>query len=407
MSPESKTRRFADAVRLERIRADLPAVRRGGYFNAGYTGPLCAAAGAAVADTIRREYEVGRMGPGPREEARKTLQDARDLVAELLSCDSGEVALTQHTTEGVNAVVLGLPWSAGDNVVTTRIEHKGVLLPLGVLRNRMDVDVRAVAWNPLDSVDALVRQVLDAIDARTRLVALSHVSYVTGGVIALEAVIEKAHRHGALVLVDGAQTAGVLPVEVRALGVDAYPISGQKWLCGPEGTGALYVSSAALERISPTVIGWASVTSWQLDGSFVPYPDATRYEVGTRSRPLVAGFAAALRWSRDQVGRQWAAQRTAFLGNRFREGLLSRTPAVLLTSGDHLGLISFRLPLPPAEVVRRLAEREITVRSIDGYDCVRACVGYFHTEDEVDDLVDQIARIAQIEAVSQMETVAR
>ncbi|HST81429.1 MAG TPA: aminotransferase class V-fold PLP-dependent enzyme [Kineosporiaceae bacterium] len=393
--PVGPDRSEADDVRLDRIRADLPAVRRGGYFNAGYTGPLCAAASAAVADTVRREYEVGRMGPGPRDEARRTQADARDLVAELLTCGRDEVALTQHTTEGVNAVVLGLPWRAGDNAVTTRIEHKGVLLPLGVLRDRKDVDVRAVTWDPFDSVNVLVQQVLDSIDARTRLVALSHVSYVTGGLIPLQAVIEKAHRHGALVLVDGAQTAGVLPIDVHALGVDAYPISGQKWLCGPEGTGAMYVSSAALERILPTVVGWASVASWQLDGSFEPYPDATRYEVGTRSRPLVAGFAAALRWSRDQVGRQWAAERTATLGARLREGLLSRTPAVPLTHGDHVGLISFRLPLPPAEVVRRLAEREITVRSIDGYDCVRACVGYFHTEDEVDDLVEQIAVVAR------------
>ncbi len=384
-----------DDGRLDRVRADLPAVRRGGYFNAGYTGPLCAAASEALTDTVRREHEVGRMGPGPREEAHRTLQDARDLVSELLTCDRDGVALMQHTTEGVNAVVLGLPWSPGDNVVTTRIEHKGLLLPLGVLRRRKEVDVRAVQWDPLDPPDELVRQLVGAIDSRTRLVALSHVSYVTGGLIPLDEVIEKAYRHGALILVDGAQTAGVLPIDLTALPVDAYAISGQKWLCGPEGTGALYVGSRALDRIEPTVVGWASVTAWGLDGSFVPNPDATRYEVGTRSRPLVAGFAAAMRWSRDQVGRQWAAERTAALGARVRHGLLSRTPAVLLTRGNHVGLISFRLPVPAEEAVRRLSDRGITVRSIDGYQCVRACVGYFHTEDEVDDLVDHIAAVAR------------
>lgn len=384
----------AQRRRLERLREALPAVRLGGCFNSGYTGPLCSPAQAAIVAATRREHERGRMGPGPRAEVQQGLQDARGLVAELLHAPVAEVALTQHTTEGVNTVVLGLPWRPGDNVVSTRIEHKGVLLPLGVLRARHGVDVRAVGWDPAEPMRALTRRLVEAIDGRTRLVALSHVSYVNGAVLDLAPVIDAAHRHGALVLIDGAQSVGVLPVDLRELDADAYTVSGQKWLCGPEGTGALLVRTAALDRIAPTVVGWASVDTWELDGSFVPNPDASRYEVGTRSRPLVAGFAAALRWLRDDVGLPWAARRTAGLADRLRDRLPA-AGAVVLTPDEHAGLVSFRLPLPPEELVRRLAGRGTTVRSIAGYDCVRASVGWFHTEDEIDELAGQVAEVVR------------
>jgi L-cysteine/cystine lyase len=365
--------------RLDLARADLPAVRRGGYFNSGFTGPLCRPARDAMAATADREWEHGRMGPG-RTEALLAQAEARALVAELIGAPAAEVALTQHTTEGVNAVTLGLPWRPGDNAVTTQIEHKGVLLPLGALRDRHGVEVRPVPWSP-----RLIEDVVAAIDDRTRLVALSHVSYVTGAVLDLAPVVETAHRHGALVLVDGAQSAGVLPVDVAAIGADAYTVSGQKWLCGPEGSGALHVRADALDRIAPAVLGWASVTSFGLDGSYEPNPDSSRFEVGTRSRPVVDGFAAAIRWLRDDVGLPWAYERTYALAERLRSRLTGG-----LTPDEHVGLVTFRPHVPAAVVVAQLAELGSTVRSVPGYDCVRASVGWFHTEAEVDELAAQI-----------------
>jgi L-cysteine/cystine lyase len=262
---------------------------------------------------------------------------------------------------------------------------------VGSLRDRHGVDIRFAAWTPREPHEELARQLVRAIDARTRLVAVSHASYATGGLIPLAEVIEAAHRHGALVLVDGAQTAGVHPIDLRDLPADLYTVSGQKWLCGPEGTGALYASPDALDRVAPTVLGWASVDTWELDGSFVCMPDATRYEVGTRSRPLVAGFAAALRWSADVVGRDWAARRTRALGEHVRQALAHLPSVEVLTPPDHLGLVSFRTPLPPEALVSRLADRGLIVRAVDGYDCARVCVGFFHTDDEVDDLIARIA----------------
>ncbi|MGH4024420.1 MAG: aminotransferase class V-fold PLP-dependent enzyme [Pseudonocardiaceae bacterium] len=380
-----------DEDHLATLRADLPAVTAGGYFNSGYTGPLCRAAHQAALATAEREYWIGRMGGHARTERERVHTEARAVAAGLLGAGPGEIALTHHTTDGMNLVAHGVAWRPGDNVVSTRVEHKGGILPLGVLRERHGVQVRAVAWSPGEPPGELPRRIAEAVDARTRLVVVSHASYVDGGVLDLVPVVTAAHRRGALVAVDGAQSAGVLPIDVAALDVDAYAISGQKWLCGPEGSGALYVHPRCLDRIGQTVVGWASVDAWELDGHFTPNPDATRYEVGTRNLAQIAGFAAAVDWLRTRVGLPWAAARTAALAEQAREQLCRVPGVTVLTPRRHTGLVTLRTPLPADELVRRMAARGCTVRSIQGYECVRASIGFFHTEEEVAALVEALS----------------
>lgn len=368
---------------LDAAREALPVIAAGGYFNSGYTGPLCRAAHEAVTATSAREFATGRMGDAAREAREQVHGSARRRTARLLGARQGEVALTHHTTDGMNMIAHGLDWRPGENAVTTRVEHKGGLLPLGVLRERRGVELRTVAWEPGEPQRELPRRLAAAMDSRTKLVVVSHVSYVDGGVLDLAPVIEAAHRHGAFVAVDGAQSAGVLPVDVAALDADAYAVSGQKWLCGPEGTGALYLHPRGLDRVAQTFVGWASVDTWELDGRFVPNADVTRFEVGTRGLPQVAGFAAALGWHLDEIGTAWAAKRTADLAEEARQTLTGRPGLTVLTPDDHTGLLTVQTAVPAETVVRRMADRGFTVRTIQGYDCVRACVGWFHTADEV------------------------
>ncbi|MEV6008131.1 aminotransferase class V-fold PLP-dependent enzyme [Streptomyces sp. NPDC051976] len=369
--------------RFAALRQALPVIGAGGYFNSGYTGPLCRAAHEAIIATSTREFGTGRMGAAARALRVAAHDSARERTARLLGAGAGEVALTHHTTDGMNAVAHGLDWRPGDNAVTTRIEHKGGLLPLGVLRERRGVELRTVDWAPGEPQHELPRRIAAAIDARTRLVVVSHVSYVDGGILDLAPVVEAAHRHGAFVAVDGAQSAGVLPVDVAAMDADAYAVSGQKWLCGPEGTGALYLHPRGLDRVAQTFVGWASVDTWELDGHFVPNADVTRFEIGTRGLPQVAGFDAALGWHLDEVGTAWAAKRTADLAEEARQTLTGRPGLTVLTPDNHTGLLSVQTEVPAETVVERMAERGFTVRTIQGYDCVRACVGWFHTSDEV------------------------
>ncbi len=379
---------------LDTVRSQVPAIQRGGYFNGGYTGPLCAAARTAADEVTRREYENGRMGRAARAASAAITSRARANVARLLNVPAAGIVLTQHTTDGMNTVVRGLRWQPGDNAVTTRMEHKGAILPFGLLRRRESLQVRAVDVAAQLPTADLVNAIVDAIDERTRLVLLSHVSYVNGSVLPLDEIVAKAARHDCLVVVDGAQSAGVLPLDVPALGVDGYAISGQKWLCGPEGTGGLYLNQRALDRIEQSWVGYNSATSWTTEGDFVPNPDVSRFEVGTRSMAALAGFAAAIDWLLDEVGIQWIADRVYNLAETFRSGLTAADGVQVLTPANHVGLVSFRLPMSPDTLVERLEDDAVMVRSIFGFDCVRASVGFFHSEAEVDDLVRHIAKRA-------------
>lgn len=376
--------------KLNRLRRDLPAVARGGYFNSGFTGPLCRAAQQAMARVGARELGEGRTGPAARARANGVLADARGLVADLIGADDGTIALTHHATDGVNITVQGLDWRPGDNVVTTQLEHKGVALPLGVLHRRHGVQVRAVPWIPGTEPAELGRAVADAIDARTRLVVVSHVAYVSGAIVPIAELACVAHKHGAVLLADGAQAAGAIAVDLHELGADLYTLSGQKWLCGPEGTGALYVARGILDRVQQSSVGWASCDSWELDGRFSPAKDATRFEVGTRHIPAVAGMCAAIRWLCEDVGIGWACERSHALAELARTRLARLPGVTVLTPAKHAGLVSFRLPGGPDRLVAYLAERDVHVRSIFGYGCARLSIGFFHTEEEVTTVIELI-----------------
>src|SRR5262249_21360293 len=156
---------------------------------------------------------------------------------------------------------------------------------------------------------------------RTRLLALSHVSYATGAVAPLRALVKMAHERGIAVLVDGAQSFCSIPLDLAASGVDFYAVTGQKWLCGPEGTGALYVRRAALARLTPTVVGLFMAKDSPPEGYFLPYPGARRLEGGTRYLPAVSGQVNALERWRDEIGPDWAYARIQRLAARLMAGL--------------------------------------------------------------------------------------
>src|SRR5205807_5797199 len=163
----------------------------------------------------------------------------REGYARVLGAEVDQVALTGSTTDGVNTILSGLDLRPGDEIVTSDEEHPGLLAPLGRARRRCGVTVRAVPFTELAA----------AVSETTRLVACSHVSWVSGRVLDMASL----RSTGVPVLLDAAQALGAIPVDVAALGCDYYAASGQKWLCGPEGSGCLYVRS---DRLDELVIPW-------------------------------------------------------------------------------------------------------------------------------------------------------
>lgn len=387
---------MSQALESRSIRAKYPVLSQLAYLNTGSAGPLSTATSQAISDRGERELRLGRADLGAlHAEDQPRLVALRAAFARLLGADADEIALTHHTTDGMNAAVWGINWRPGDEVVTTSAEHVGALLPVYAATRRFGLTLRVVEVGA-DS-GAFLDRLSRALTSRTRLVVLSHVCYGDGSVLPVGEVASAAAKVGAMVAVDGAQSAGAIAVDVRALGVDFYAVPGQKWLCGPEGAGALFVRRDRLPEVSQTYVGFASVREAPgLDetGYFIPAPGARRFEVGTVYTPAIYGMLESLSYLEEEVGYGAVFDATQAITRRCREALSSLPGISLLSPPTHAGLTAFTVDgLEPAEVVSRLAERRVIIRSIPHPGHVRASTGFFNDESDVERLVDGLRAI--------------
>jgi L-cysteine/cystine lyase len=246
--------------------------------------------------------------------------------------------------------------------------------------------------------DARTLEALDAaIVPGTRLVSLSHVAWGTGAVLPIAEIARLAHDRGALLAVDGAQSAGAIPVDVEELGADFYAISAQKWLLGPEGMGALAVSSAAIADARPTFAGWFAFETINGTGDAAFRPDARRFEGTNFHRPSVTGMARSLGWLSMYVGLDWVHERGVALARRAAERLAPIPGVELLTPLDRMAtLISFRIAGWPAEeALTELGARVFAIaRQIPDRNALRISVAFFTTEAEIERFAGAVELLA-------------
>jgi L-cysteine/cystine lyase len=378
-----------DAEKLTQIRQMMPAVENKVYLNTGTCGPLS----TLTIDTMNRlnaqELSDGRAELAGFKQLGETMAELRAEVARLVKADPPEIALTHHTTEGINIVVHGLNWQPGDEVVTTTSEHEGGLMPVYLLRQRHGVDVKIIDVTP----DDVLAELEAAFSPRTRLLVISHVLWNTGARLPLKEIVSLAHRHDVLVLVDAAQSAGSIPLDLPATGVDFYAFTGQKWLCGPEGVGALYVCKDRLSLLSPTFVGFLTlenIDSYDLSGNFLPARDsARRFEVGTVYRPAIYGMLANLKWLDETVGWEWIHQRIEYLAEYARNALQELPGTTILTPpGSQAGLVTFTIDgLDPAKTMLKLGSNGIILRFIRHPYALRVSTGFYNSEEDIDRLV--------------------
>jgi L-cysteine/cystine lyase len=344
---------------FEEARAAFPVLEHLAYLNAGTNGPLARATVEAMLTEQLLDLAQGRGGEPYFSRVLEMRDEVRAKLAASLSVEPAQVSLTRSTTEGCNLVLAGLDLGSEDEVVTSDVEHFGLLGALTVS------NARVVAVPP--------DEIVDAVTDRTRLIAISHVSWVTGNSLEPERV--KAET-GLPILVDGAQSAGVIPV--AAGGFDFYAVSCQKWLCGPDATGALVVAEPEGLRIA--LPSYFAQAEHQPDGSFVPREGAERFDTGWIGGSSLAGLSAAL-----DVAPDWRFERTAEIAGRCREALAERFEVV--TKPDQAGLVTFRPAGDAEEIVARLRERGVIIRFIPGRDLIRVSCGYWTSEDDIERLL--------------------
>ena len=349
-------------------RAEFPVLERFAYLNAGTLGPLARSTLAAMDARLRLDQEHGRGGRAWFESTLELRARVREQIASLLGAEPERIGLTSSTTDGCNIAVAGLALGDGDEIVTTDSEHPGLLLPL----HQSGARVRVAEVAGRSASEALER-IVSCIGPRTRLLALSHVLWTTGQVMPVH---ELKRETGLPVLVDGAQSVGAIPVTVGEL--DWYTVSGQKWLCGPDPIGALYVRDAESLRIA--FPSYFAQTSIEPDGTFVPKEGAARFDSGWIASPQLAGFEAAL-----GVAPEWRYERAAEITAYCREALGHSSEVI--GEPDQATLVSWVAPGDPVETARALYERGVIVRDLPGSGWLRASCGWWSNEDDIDRLV--------------------
>ena len=267
----------------------------------------------AVTAAMKTAGNAARGAHGPALEAAGIVYDAREKLAALLGCPRADhVIFTANATQALNTAICGL-LGPGDRAVTTDLEHNSVLRPLYALQDQgMALDIL-----PADRQGRICYEALEALLPGAKALICTHASNLTGNLLDLARIAELAHRYGALLIVDAAQTAGSIPINMTELGVDLLCFSGHKGLLGPQGTGGLCIRPGV--ELRPLLQGGSGIRSH--DRAQPPeYP--TRLEAGTHNAHGLAGLGAAADWLlREGVEKLCAREQE--LTRRFYEGVLS------------------------------------------------------------------------------------
>jgi len=372
----------------------MPVTLKHIYLNNGTFGPLPNCVIQAMQERIQAEWRNGRLGAQAFQSMGDIYAGARKSVANLLHADVAEIALTDNTGEGMNIISYGLNWQEGDEVITTNHEHISALAPLYQMHDRFGTVTRFADLGPRADC-SILEAVSEQITERTRLISISHVTWTTGARLDVPSVARLGRERGIPVLIDGAQSAGAIPIDVKALEVDFYAIPMQKWLCGPDGTGALYVRNESLHYVVPTYVGYWSVKheeglEWELNDN------AQRFELGGRQTAALAGQSAVLNWLEQFVGYSWLFERINSL-NTYAYHALQHVPGLTMLTPEPggSGILSFTLSeRDDAEVVKQLQEKHnIYIRNIPNMNALRVSTGFYNTEEEIDILVRALAEL--------------
>jgi L-cysteine/cystine lyase len=351
------------------LRGEFPVLERLAYLNAGTDGPIPAAAVRAAHEELDAELTDGRVRA--HFERRFELHDElRDGYARVLGCATDDVAITTSTSDGIGRVLAGLDLGPDDEVLTSDQEHPGLVGPLIAARRR-GAAVRAVP----------MRELADAVGPATTLVACSHVNWITG-----ETAPAELAEVDAPVVLDGAQGVGAVPIDLQALGCAAYAASGQKWLCGADGTGMLYLAPAFRARVRMIAPGYLSFqdVSRGLESDLREEAQAWGAPISREAAAFSLGALRVLEAAGWAAVHRRAAGLAAGLAERLQDAGRRVVPRAATT------LVSFEDPDPP-ETRMRLAEAGVAVRDLPGTPLLRASVGAWNDESDLERLLVALA----------------
>jgi L-cysteine/cystine lyase len=351
-------------------RSAFPVTQARAYFNTGSMGPVSTVYRDTLAELTQHDVAEGRAVGSRYAALADATEGLRRELGALLVCEPSSVYLTQSTGHGLSTIIESFPWQPGDEVISTNIEHEACAIPLrrqahrrGLVLRLADVHGHAAT----DNLDWIAR----LVTPRTRLIAVSAVAFETGWRVPVERIVAFARDAGLATLIDAAQAAGAVPLRLTELGVDYCALPMQKWLCGPEGVGALYVR-----------------------------PECTEFLTDTPQDRLVQGYgilaasAAHLKWLRERLGWEWIFERTAELAAYTRDAVSQSDFASLMTPAAHAGLTTITFDgADSTEALCTLEARGFVVRHLPALTAFRIATAFYNQKSEIDALLRAFSEV--------------
>ena len=366
------------------VRDQFPLKRQPVYLNNGTMGP----SPYVVMDATKEEMEdvdrTGRYGGW---------EDVRGKVAHLIHATTEEISLTHNVTEGINVVACGLRLGQGDEVIMTNHEHAGNALPWLARARRDGIVIKVVSLAP--TADETLNRINDSITSRTRVIAVPHITCTIGQVLPATDICKLGHDKGLHVMIDGAHTPGMMPVDVHAMGCDFFATCGHKWMMGPKGTGFLFVKEGMTDVLEPYWVGGGVDKGWDLLKGTLEYKsDAHKFDFATQSSAVYVGLGAAIDFL-YHLGQENIALRGGMLAMHLRTELKKFGERVEILTPEEPGgygsVLGFRLRSIPFDNLQKvlLETHGIITRMVpeNGVNCNRVSTHIYNTPDEVDRLV--------------------
>jgi len=368
------------------------------YFNTGGIG----AAPKAVLQMVEKTMIELEQSPRPghdENEWRKIKQTCSLFFGP--GCEPEELALTNTATEGINIILNGLLLKRGDEIITTTHEHVALNVPLlnqkklnGIVIRVLEPDLKEGANNT-----GLIRNL---VTPRTRLIFHSHITCTTGQIFPVDEIGKMARERNILYAVDGAQAAGTMPLDLKAIGIDFYASCGHKWILGPKRTGLLYVQKDKLPLLHPTTVGAYSVSANDLEKGEITLQDtAQKFEYGTQNESLFHGLKTAAEFLLA-IGLEKIREHNRSLAEQFYQGLLKIPDLDILSPAEEQyrsSMITFRLKNKSCQETANYltGEKKIRVRVVPeaGLNAVRVSFHVYNQDFEVQRILDEIAAITR------------
>ena len=390
------------------FKTDIPALQNKDYFNYGGQGPLPTQSLNAITSSWQTIQKLGPFTNNVWPYITKEVITTKNLLAKICAVHPKRIAFTENVTSGCILPLLGLPFSEGDNFLISDCEHPGIVAACKELARKRHITISILPVSKLrngndkqgETYKALIELTDEYLKKNTKLVVLSHLLWNTGQVMPIELISKrlKEHSNNPYLLVDAAQSFCHIPIKGACENADIYAFTGHKWAYGPEGLGAVALSTRVLEESSPTLIGWKSLKAEE--GIYVnnktPFHcDGRRFEVATSCVPLLAGLRCSLMMLNNEGNETERYSKIKSLSFILWEKLNKiKNIELVLTSPPPSGIISFTINgiNSPEEIVKYLGQESLWIRVLEDPKWLRACTHITTDSREINNLVDVIKK---------------